>query len=91
MRDTVKKLKSMIEKKPVKIDAAKALNQFVILVMPPEEMFPSVRVFAKLEQGDKYIELSPPQGVFSESKAVMAAQIGELVIENSIELKEWCN
>ena len=87
------KLKSlnMIEKKPIKLDVTKALNQFTVLVMPPDEMFPSVRIYAKLEEGDKYVELSPPQGVFSESKAVMAAQIGEMIIENSRELKEWCN
>jgi hypothetical protein len=90
MKKQIKALK-IIEKKPVKLDASKALNQFAILVMPPDEMFPNVRVYAKLEHGDKYIELSPIQGIFSESKAVMAAQIGELIIENSIELKEWCN
>ena len=90
MKVKIKALK-MIDKKPVKLDSSKALNQFTILVMPPDEMFPNVKVFAKLEEGDKYVELSPPQGIFSESKAVMAAQIGELIIENSLELKEWCN
>jgi hypothetical protein len=90
MKDSIKVLK-MIEKKPVKLASDKCLNHFAILIMPPEEMFPSVRVYAKLEHGDKYVELSPPQGIFSESKAVMAAQIGELIIENSLELKEWCN
>ena len=90
MKEKIEVLK-MIEKKPVKLNTAKAFNHFAILVMPPDEMFPVVRVYAKLEKGDKYVELSPPQGIFSESKAVMAAQIGELVIENSLELKEWCN
>ena len=67
-----------------------ACDRFVVMVLPAAGGFPLVRISEQKEAGGTQKEITGNSGIFiANSKAQMAAALGEFIINHSPKLGEW--